>query len=108
MIWAVAPRPGAGRVILQDAPRHRSPNAGWPEAALATALDVALSGPRSYGGEMRDFPFVHARGRHSANATDIDAAVRILWRVWAVGLAIVIALAVFAALAPLAAPSPSP
>ena len=37
------------REIASDASMHRSPNAGWPEAAMARALDVALAGPRSYG-----------------------------------------------------------
>jgi len=39
------------RVVLRDAGRHRSRNAGWPEAAMAGAIGVALAGPRSYGGE---------------------------------------------------------
>jgi adenosylcobinamide-phosphate synthase len=69
--------------ILRDAPRHRSPNAGWPEAAMAQALGVALSGPRSYHGARRDEPFVNPEGRHEAGAADIDRAVTILWRVWA-------------------------
>jgi len=40
----------AFRVMWRDARRHRSPNAGWPEAAMAGALDIRLSGPRSYHG----------------------------------------------------------
>ncbi|MBD3788591.1 MAG: cobalamin biosynthesis protein, partial [Sphingomonadales bacterium] len=49
--------------VAADAGLHRSPNAGWPEAAMARALGVALSGPRSYEGEWRDFPFVNEAGR---------------------------------------------
>ena len=75
-------RLNAWRTVLRDAPLHRSPNAGWPEAAMATTLDIALSGPRSYDGEMRDFPYVHAQGRRSLTPDDIDAATRALWRVW--------------------------
>ena len=45
--WAAARR---------DAPKHESPNAGWPEAAFAGALGFALGGPRSYDGEMVDLP----------------------------------------------------
>lgn len=68
--------------ILRDAPLHRSPNAGWPEAAMAVVLNLALSGPRSYGGEMRDFPYVYPEGRLHGGPDDIDAAVRALWRAW--------------------------
>lgn len=46
------------RVMARDGGQHRSPNAGWPEAAMAGALGVALSGPRSYKGKMTDQPWV--------------------------------------------------
>ncbi len=72
----------AGKIILRDAPLHRSPNAGWPEAAMAKTLNIALSGPRSYDGIMREFPYVFAEGRKDLNADDIIAATHILWRVW--------------------------
>jgi adenosylcobinamide-phosphate synthase len=36
------------RTMWCDAMRHRSPNAGWPEAAMAGALGLALAGPRHY------------------------------------------------------------
>jgi adenosylcobinamide-phosphate synthase len=48
----------AFRVMLRDGGRHRSPNAGWPEAAMAGALSIALSGPRSYGGRASDEPWL--------------------------------------------------
>ncbi|OIP84956.1 MAG: cobalamin biosynthesis protein CobD [Rhodobacterales bacterium CG2_30_65_12] len=76
--------------IARDAPLHRSPNAGWPEAAMAVALGVALSGPRSYQGERRDFPFVNDAGKHQIGAEEIDAAVAVLWRAWAAALGLVI------------------
>ncbi len=98
LIAAVRPRPGMARTILRDAPLHRSPNAGWPEAAMAAALGVALAGPRSYGGEKRDYPWVHGEGRRDAGAADIDAAVTLLWRVWWLVLGIVAAIAVACAL----------
>ena len=81
-------------VVRRDATLHRSPNAGWPEAAMAGVLGVALSGPRSYDGEMREFPFVHDEGRHHVTANDIDAAVSALWHTWALclGLAVLAAL----------------
>lgn len=50
----------AGRVILRDARRHRSPNAGWPEAAIAGALGVRLSGPRIYDGHVAPEPWLNA------------------------------------------------
>lgn len=78
--------------IRFDASHHRSPNAGWPEAAMARVLGVALSGPRAYHGRMRDFPWVYAEGRLTAGQSDIRAAVRVLWRVWAVVFAGVVAL----------------
>jgi len=83
----------AATPILRDAPLHRSPNAGWPEAAMAVVLNVSLSGPRSYNGEMRDFAPVFPEGRNDPGPDDIDAAVRVLWRVWAGGLAVVAVLA---------------
>lgn len=74
---------GQWRAIAAEARRHRSPNAGWPEAAIARALGTALSGPRAYHGTMQDFPFVHPAGTRTPNPDTIDAAVGILWRVWA-------------------------
>lgn len=77
-------------VALRDASLHRSPNAGWPEAAMAGVLGVALSGPRSYDGEVRDEPFVNADGRRELGPDDIDAAVSALWRAWALALTLVV------------------
>lgn len=93
LIWCIARR-GTWRAIAQDAALHRSPNAGWPEAAMAPALDVALAGPRSYDGTLQDFAWVHADGRKDAGPHDIDAAVRMLWRAWGLmlGAALVLAL----------------
>ena len=42
---------GSWRAMWRDAPKHRSPNAGWQEAALAGALGLALAGPRQYSGQ---------------------------------------------------------
>jgi adenosylcobinamide-phosphate synthase len=79
------------RPILRDAPLHRSPNAGWPEAAMAVVLNVALSGPRAYHGEMREFPWVWPEGRRDIGPDAIDAAARALWRAWA-GLVLIVGL----------------
>ncbi len=84
--------------IHNDAIKHRSPNAGWPEAAMARALGVALSGPRSYEGEMRDFPWVNENGRHEAGAVDIENACSILWKSWVIILAATTVVAVFRAI----------
>ena len=81
--------------ILRDAPKHRSPNAGWPESALAPVLNVALSGPRSYNGVRKDFPWVWPEGRRDPGPDDIDAAAEALWRVWAGLLAFAVLIALF-------------
>ncbi|OSP53744.1 CobD/CbiB family cobalamin biosynthesis protein [Pseudoruegeria sp. SK021] len=75
--------------ITRDAALHRSPNAGWPEAAMAIALNTALSGPRSYDGQMQDFPWVWEQGNRSPGPDQIDACTRVLWRAWGLGLALV-------------------
>ncbi len=74
--------------IRSDAAKHRSPNAGWPEAAMARRLGVAIAGPRAYDGEMHDFPFVNAAGRKTLSPDDIDTTCRALWQSWALCLAI--------------------
>lgn len=94
LIAASRYRGGMWQVIRRDAPLHRSPNAGWPEAAMAVALDIALSGPRAYGGEMRRFAWINEAGRHATGPGDIDGAVAVLWRVWALWLALVVLIAV--------------
>ena len=86
-------RRDAARPILRDAPLHRSPNAGWPEAAMAVVLNTALSGPRSYNGQMRDFPWVFPEGGRNPGPAQIDLACRALWRAWGLMLAIVAVLA---------------
>lgn len=85
--------------VAEDAGHHRSPNAGWPEAAMARVLDVALSGPRAYAGRIGDFPFVHPAGRRDIGAVDIDAACAVLWKAWAGLLAVAVVWSVIALLA---------
>lgn len=53
---------GALQVMLRDAGKHASPNAGWPEAAAAGALDIQLGGPASYFGQLVDKPTFGAAG----------------------------------------------
>lgn len=69
----------AWEAVRRDARKHRSPNAGWPEAAMAGALRLALAGPRAYGGVMVDDAFMGDGGRREANAQDIRAALRLYW-----------------------------
>ncbi|MCP4207958.1 MAG: cobalamin biosynthesis protein [Shimia sp.] len=82
------------RAIKADAKLHRSPNAGWPESAMARALEVAVAGPRSYDGVLQDFPYVNLQGRKELKADDVDACCRALWLTWAAGLAVVVVLAI--------------
>lgn len=90
LIAAVSPHDISLTAIRQDAKLHRSPNAGWPEAAMAQTIGVALSGPRSYEGQMQDFPFVNPDGKRKLGITEIQAAIKTLWISWAIGIAIVL------------------
>ena len=69
--------PVLGWRALRDAPRHRSPNAGWPEAAMAGALGLRLAGPRRYAGETVDDAWMGA-GRPTATPADIRRALRLV------------------------------
>ena len=73
LMYAIAGRVrGRGlKTILQDAPRHRSPNAGWPETALAVALGVRLSGPRIYDDRIVNEPWLNA---HSPDPTAVSVS----------------------------------
>nr|WP_251363696.1 adenosylcobinamide-phosphate synthase CbiB [Epibacterium ulvae] len=79
--------------IAQDAGRHRSPNAGWPEAAMARVVGCALAGPRSYDGKLQEFAWVHPKGRKDLNAPDISRTITVLWQVWGIFLLVTVALA---------------
>lgn len=79
---AGGPRPlRVARAMLRDAPHHRSPNAGWPEAALAAALGVRIAGPRVYGGILVQDAWM-GDGRGELTATDIRRALDLAWRMW--------------------------
>ena len=84
LIAAAYVTPGASAseafgTVLRDASRHRSPNAGYPEAAMAGALGLALVGPRSYGGKPADGTWI-GDGRYGATAEDIRAALTLYRR----------------------------
>jgi adenosylcobinamide-phosphate synthase len=82
----------AWRAVVRDAPKHRSPNAGYPEAAMAGALGLTLAGPRVYGGVAVDDATM-GQGRRDATAADIRRALALYRRADAILLALVAALA---------------
>jgi adenosylcobinamide-phosphate synthase len=69
----------AWRAVVRNAGRHRSPNAGYPEAAFAGALGLALAGPRVYAGVTVDDALM-GNGRRNATAADIRAALALYRR----------------------------
>lgn len=88
---------GAWHAVRRDARHHRSPNAGYPEAAMAGALGLALAGPRIYAGVHVDDAFM-GNGRYAAKANDIRAALELYRRADAIliGLVAMLAAAVIA------------
>jgi adenosylcobinamide-phosphate synthase len=90
----------AWRTVWLDAPRHRSPNAGYPEAAMAGALGLSLAGPRVYGGVRIDDAAMGG-GRWDANAADIRRALTLYRRADAILIAVTAALAALVFIAPM-------
>ena len=82
----------AWRAVRRDAARHRSPNAGWPEAAMAGALGLRLAGPRIYGTTRVEDAWM-GDGRPDATAADLRRALLLYRRACAFQLTAVIALA---------------
>lgn len=78
----------------RNAKLHRSPNAGWPESAMALVLGVALGGPRIYDGDVAEEPFMNASGKQVLNADDIDDAIKVFYRAMLMGMAAVLVLAI--------------
>ncbi len=83
LILVVGGQLSSVRQMHLDAPKHKSPNAGWPEAAMALSIDVALAGPRVYAGQTTDDPFINPNSRRSAAPSDIVRSTIVLWRAWA-------------------------
>jgi adenosylcobinamide-phosphate synthase len=76
-VFAGQCRPGhALRIMLRDGRKHRSPNAGWPESAMAGALGLALAGPRRYHGDIVADPWL-GDGTARAATADIARALRL-------------------------------
>jgi len=81
---------GGWPVMLRDAKRHASPNAGWPEAAMAGGLNIRLGGPTTYDGQPYPRPWF---GDGAApGTTELGRGLRIyliacvlLWALAAVG-----------------------
>ena len=78
---------------LRDAKKHASPNAGWPEAAVAGALGLALGGPRAYAGEVHDLP-QFGDGRADLGPADIRKALELYGMMLNLALGVTLALAV--------------
>jgi len=86
----------AWSTALRDGSKHASPNAGWPEAALAGALGFSLGGPRAYAGEVHDLP-EFGSGRRDLGPADIRKSLE-LYRMMlnlALGLTLAIAVLLF-------------
>lgn len=78
-VFVGSAQPGrALRTMLRDARKHRSPNAGWPEGAMAGALDLALAGPRRYPTYVVEDPWI-GTGRARATEMDVRRALTMLW-----------------------------
>jgi adenosylcobinamide-phosphate synthase len=99
-VAAAAVVPGASaseawRALWRDAGLHRSPNAGWPEAAMAGALGLKIAGPRVYGGVLVTDHWM-GDGRAEATANDIARALTIYRVAFGGALALLAALMLLA------------
>jgi len=96
-ILCVAAAPGLGsvqnglRIAGRHSQLHRSPNAGWPEAAFAGVLGLRLSGPRHYNGQPTDEPWV-GEGNPEIGSDEIAKGLRLADRAWALALVLVLLL----------------
>ncbi|MFB9148630.1 adenosylcobinamide-phosphate synthase CbiB [Roseovarius ramblicola] len=70
------------RIMWRDARHHRSPNAGWPEAAMAGVLGIRLSGPRAYGTHVSDEPWLNGTAP-DPGARDLHRALSLYARAMA-------------------------
>ena len=88
----------AWHTTWRDGPKHVSPNAGYPEAAMAGALGLSLAGPRVYHGKETEGAWM-GEGRREAGAADIRAALELYGRADGLFIAIVFVLAALIVLA---------
>ena len=82
---------GALRAVLRDATRHKSPNAGWPEAALAGALGIRIAGPRSYGGVLTPMAWM-GDGRAELDVYDLTKALALYRTACAIQAAVLVSI----------------
>lgn len=88
LLALASPRPvHALAIMIRDGHRHRSPNAGYPEAAMAGALGVRLAGPRIYHGEVADEPWLNGAAPDPA-PVDLTRALRLYVIAMALGAAL--------------------
>jgi adenosylcobinamide-phosphate synthase len=83
------------RAVRRDSGHHRSPNAGWPEAAMAGALGLRLAGPRVYGATLVQDGWM-GDGRAEATVADLRRALAMFRMACGVQMAMVAALALIA------------
>ncbi|MFK7875351.1 MAG: adenosylcobinamide-phosphate synthase CbiB [Paracoccaceae bacterium] len=88
LLWITGGARANWRHIIEDAHKHKSPNAGWPEAVLARTLNVALAGPRMYHGVMQDLPWVHEPGEKKVGPAQIEQGIHQIWSAWKVFVSI--------------------
>jgi adenosylcobinamide-phosphate synthase len=79
--------------IRKDAPTHASPNAGWPEASYASALGVALGGPRTYPSGTVEAPYINDAGRKHLGASDVRKGLALFRATCAATLLVVVLVA---------------
>ncbi len=82
----------AFEAMPRDASKHRSPNAGWPESAMAGALGLKLNGPKIYGSTCVEDAYM-GDGRRDVTAEDIHAALRLATVAWSIMIALLLFLA---------------
>ena len=87
----------AWNTMVRDAAKHASPNAGYPEAAMAGALHLSLGGPRGYEGEETDGAWL-GDGRREAKGADVQAALDLYGRADGLLIALVFLLVAISAI----------
>lgn len=85
---------GAWEAMLRDARWHRSPNAGWPEAAMAGALGVAIAGPRRYPSGWIEDGWMNGDGQKALRPDDIARALQLFVAACAVQAVIIAGIAI--------------